>query len=133
MNRYLLDTSAFLTLRDNELGAEQVADLLYQAQEGTAQCFACFMSQMELLYRIWKDEGETEGQLAYEQCHSLPVIWVHEDKELLKKAAELKATHSISIADAWIAASALLQGATLVHKDPEFEALDCPQLILPYK
>ena len=133
MRRYVLDTSALLTLRDNEAGAEQVADLLYQAQAGEIQCYVCFMTQMELYYRVWKDSGELEGRLAYEQCQSLPVTWIHEEKDMLEKAAELKATYPISIADAWIAACAIQQGATLVHKDPEFEALDYPQLILPYK
>ncbi len=133
MKRYLLDTSAFLTLRDNEPGADQVAELLYQAQEGEVVCFACFMTQMELFYRVWKDSGELEGRLAYEQSQSLPVTWVHEDKAFLEKAAALKATCPISIADAWIAACAILQGATLVHKDPKFESVDCPQLVLPYE
>jgi predicted nucleic acid-binding protein len=39
----------------------------------------------------------------------------------------------LSVADAWIAASAVLLRATLVHKDPEFEPLDIPQHRLPYK
>jgi predicted nucleic acid-binding protein len=133
MRRYLLDTSALLALRDNEAGANQVADLLRQARTGTARCFACFMTLMELYYRVWKDEGEIEGNLAYEQCQSLPITWVHENQALLEKAAELKATHPISLADAWIAACSILQGATLVHKDPEFETLEFPQLVLPYK
>ena len=133
MKRYLLDTSALLALRDNEAGANQVADLLHQAQTGKARCFACFMTLMELYYRVWKDEGEIEGRLAYEQCQSLPITWIHENQALLEKAAELKATHSISLADAWIAACNVLQGATLVHKDPEFKELDCSQLILPNK
>ena len=91
------------------------------------------MSQMEILYRVWKNEGEQAGRLAYEQCKSLPIDWVRESPELLEKAAELKATCRVSLADAWIAASALLQGATLVHKDPEFETVQCQQLALPYK
>lgn len=132
MKRYLLDTSALLALRDNEAGANQVADLLRQAQAGTARCFACFMTLMELYYRVWKDEGEIEGRLAYEQCQSLPITWIHENQALLEKAAELKATHPISLADAWIAACSTIQGATLVHKDPEFETLEYPQLVLPY-
>ncbi len=49
MSRYLLDTSALLTLRDDEPGADVVADLLYQAQQGDVTCFASFMTQMELL------------------------------------------------------------------------------------
>jgi len=133
MSRYLLDTSAFLTLRDDEQGADEVADLLYKARQDEIQCFACFMSLMELLYRVWKDEDKQRGQLAYEQAQSLPIIWVHEDKELLEKAAEIKATQQLSLADAWIAASAIKQNAVLVHKNPEFARLECPQLVLPYK
>ncbi len=88
MKRYLLDTSALLTLRDNEAGAEQVAEFLYQAQQGKTQCFGCFMSLMEVFYRVWKDESEQEGRLAYQQCLSLPIEWIHEHRALLEKAAE---------------------------------------------
>ena len=133
MSRFLLDTSALLTLRDDEAGSDAVAALLYAAQQGQAACLASFMTQMELFYRVWKDEGEQAGRLAYAQCQSLPITWVQVDSALLEKAAELKATHSISLADSWIAATALLQGATLVHKDPELAVVDCPQQLLPYK
>lgn len=133
MNRYLLDTSALLTLRDDEVGSDQVADLLYQAQTGQADCLACFMTLMELFYRVWKDEGETHGRLAYEQCQALPLTWVHEDPSLLEKAAELKAIYTISLADAWIAAAAMLHEAQLVHKDPELTSMPCSQIVLPYK
>lgn len=133
MNRYLLDTSALLTLRDEEAGADQVADLLYQAQRGQAVCLASFITLMELFYRVWKDEGEISGRLVYEQAQSLPITWVHEDLPLLEKAAELKATYPISLADAWIGATALQENALLVHKDPEFVNIPCPQLVLPYK
>ena len=133
MSRYLLDTSALLTLRDDEPGADVVADLLYQVQQGEVTCFASFMTQMELLYRVWKDKGEKDGRLAYEQCLALPIIWVQVDSALTEKAAEIKATQSVSVADAWIAATAIMQGAILVHKDPEMAPLNCAQLALPYK
>ena len=67
-------------------------------------------------------------------CLTLPVEWVHESPKLLERAASIKASHPLSLADAWIAATALELGATLVHKDPEFESL--PALIeerLPYR
>lgn len=133
MSRYLLDTSALLTLRDNEDGADQVALILKQAQQRKAHCYGCFMSLMEVLCRVWKDENEQEGKLAYQQCLSLPIEWIHKDQALLVKAAELKACHQLSLADAWIAAAALLQNAVLVHKDPEFTVVDCRQLVLSYK
>lgn len=133
MTRYLLDTSALLSLRDNEAGAEQVAEFLYKSKNGQAQCMASFMTLMELLYRVWKDEGRTQGWLAYEQAQALPIIWIDESRPLLEKAAELKATYRVSLADAWIAASAILNEAILVHKDPEFAVLPCTQFILPPK
>jgi predicted nucleic acid-binding protein len=133
MKRYLLDTSALLSLRDDEPGAEQVALILRQAMQAKAVCYACFISGMEILYRVWKGKGEAAGRLAYQQCLALPLEWVHETQELLEKAAELKACHRVSLADAWIAAAAFLQTAVLVHKDPEFEVLkDLPQQVLPY-
>ena len=133
MKRYLLDTSALLTLRDNEPGAELVANLLSQAENNDVDCFACFITLMEILYRVWKDEDQQAGRLAYDQVLALPISWIHENQKLLKKSAMLKATHAISLADAWIAASAILEDAILVHKDPEFSTLDCSQLELPFK
>ena len=133
MKCYVFDTSAILTLRDNESGAEQVADLLYRAERGKAKVLISFISLMEVLYRVWKDEGEQEGRLAYEQVQSLPLTIMHESPALLEKAAVIKATESLSLADAWIAATAIMEEATLVHKDPEFASLHCLQMVLPLK
>ena len=119
MPAFCLDTSAILTLRDDEPGAERVAMLL----EGPDPCFSCFITRMEVLYRVWKDEGERSGRRAYEQLQSLPIQWVDQTEPLLLEASRIKALHRLSVADAWIAAAALLGRATLLHKDPEFEAI----------
>ncbi len=133
MKHYLLDTSALLTLRDGEPGADEVAEILHLAQKGEAKVSGCFITLMEVLYRVWKDEGESEGRLAYSQCLAFPIHWVHESRELLEQAAALKAQHPLSLADAWIAACAQLLGTELVHKDPELAPLQLPQLLLPLK
>ena len=91
--------------------------------EGQDPCFVCFITRMEVLDRVWKDEGETRARLAYEQLQSLPIQWVDQSEPLLLEASRIKASHSLSVADAWIAAEALISRATLVHKDPEFEAI----------
>ena len=119
MPAFCLDTSAILTLRDDEPGAERVAMVL----AGLDPCFACFITRMEVLYRVWKDEGERSGRLAYEQLQSLPIEWVDQTEPLLLEASRIKATHPLSVADAWIAAAALFSRATLLHKDPECEAI----------
>ena len=119
MSRICLDTSALLTLRDDEPGAERVAQVL----EGPIRCTACFITRMEVLYRIWKDEGERQGRLAYEQLQALPINWLEATEPLLLQASEIKAKQRLSLADAWIAAAALQSGSTLLHKDPEFQAI----------
>jgi len=133
MKRYVLDTSALLTLRDDEPGAERVAEVLYLVAKGKARCYGCFISLMEVLYRVWRDEDEASGRLAYQQCLALPVEWVRDSEALLLMAAELKALYPLSLADAWIAACARVHGAVLVHKDPEFNALPIEQEVLPLK
>ncbi|MBM5797315.1 MAG: type II toxin-antitoxin system VapC family toxin [Cyanobacteria bacterium K_Offshore_0m_m2_072] len=125
MGSVLLDTSALLTLRDNEAGAERVVQLLEaSAAAAVPSAVACFMSRMEVLYRVWKDEGERAGRLAHEQLLALPIRWVEASDALLQQAASLKACYPLSVADAWIAAAAQLEGACLVHKDPEFRAIE---------
>lgn len=120
----LLDTSALLALRDNEAGANRVADLLAASAAAPAlTAVGCFMSRMEVLYRVWKDEGERAGRLAHEQLLALPMRWVEASDGLLFQAAAVKACHPLSVADAWIAAAAQLEGACLVHKDPEFRVI----------
>lgn len=133
MKRYLLDTSALLTLRDDEAGADRVAQVLTLAMQGKAKCFACFITLMAVLYRVWRDEDQAAGQLAYQQCLALPIEWLSSNEALLLKAAEYKAHYPLSVADAWIAACASEQGAVLLHKDPEFKPLPVTQELLPLK
>jgi predicted nucleic acid-binding protein len=54
---------------------------------------------------------------------------------LCSEAATLKATHKISLADAFVAATALRVDGVLVHKDPEFGVLagKVKQQALPLK
>lgn len=131
MKRFLLDTSALLTLRDDEAGAGRVAEVLGLASSGKAKCFGCFITLMEIHYRVWRDEDKAAGQLAYRQSLALPIEWISNSESLLAKAAEFKALFPLSIADAWIAACAAEQGAVLLHKDPEFKPLPVTQELLP--
>ena len=131
--RYLLDTSALLCLRDDEPGAARVAAILEGTATGEIECCGCFMTLMEIYYRVWKDEGRDRGRRAYEDVRRLPLEWIHESPELLERAAAVKATRALSLADAWIAAAASVAGATLVHKDPEFQAIrGLKQELLPF-
>lgn len=126
--RYVLDTSALLALRDDEAGAERVHRIIDAARKRRASAYVSFMTRMELLYRIAASEEEEAATAALRLLDSLPLHWVTCEPPILLEAARLKQRGGLSVADAWIAATAVLRQAVLVHKDPEFTALpDLPQ------
>lgn len=126
--RYVLDTSALLALRDDELGAERVHRIIDAARKRRASAYVSFMTRMELLYRIAASEGEEAAAAALRLLDVLPLHWVTCEPRILVEAARIKQKGGLSVADAWIAATAVLRDAVLVHKDPEFAALpDLPQ------
>lgn len=120
-SRYVLDTSALLTLSGDEPGAEAIEALLMKSRRGETRVYLSFMSAMESGYKAYQARGEDglANLLAYLQ--QLPVTRVDVNDELISLAARMKGAYRLSVADAWILATAKQLGATLVHKDPEFE------------
>lgn len=119
--RLVLDTSALLALHGNERGSDEVERIL-RKHGGRGRVFASFMSLMEFYYVAHRRLGESEARRSYLRLKQLPIRIVESDEQLGLRAAAFKARGAISVADAWIAATAERLGASLVHKDPEFDA-----------
>lgn len=118
---FVLDTSALLALRGDESGADRVETLLSQAKKNQCRLLVSFMTRMEVLYIVWRAEGEEPARHALRLIDSFTVQWIACDANILESAARLKARGNLSVADSWIAATAIVHRATLLHKDPEFE------------
>ena len=124
----VLDTSALLALRGEEEGADKVERLLEAAKKGRGRLLVSFMTRMELLYLIRRDEGAEQAEEALRLVDSFPVDWVSCEPEILDAAATLKAKGGLSVADSWIAATAVIRSAKLVHRDPAISAMqEIPQ------
>ncbi len=123
MNCYLLDTSALFALRDNEPGADRVEEILRDAKDEKCQAYVSFMSFMELFYNVWREAGKGEAHRAFLEMKMLPMKRIETSDPVLLLAGELKAGYPLSLADSWIAATAIDLQATLIHKDPEFESI----------
>lgn len=134
-NSYVFDTSAWLTLIEDEAGADIVQGLLEKARAGEVIVLVSFMSFMEMYYITLQERDVNEAQERVRLMAALPILRVESTKALGILAAELKAAYRLSVADAWIAALARERDATLVHKDPEFEQVETvlEVLKLPYK
>jgi ribonuclease VapC len=120
---FVLDTSALLALRGDEPGADRVEALLSQGKKNQCRLLASFMTRAELLYIVWRKEGEEDARHALRLMDSFNVEWISCEPNILEIAARIKAHGRLSLADSWIGATAIAYDATLVHKDPEFEPL----------
>ena len=130
-NVFLLDTSALLALRCDEPGANRVEALLLQAKRGQCRVLVSFMTRMEILYCVWREEGVERAHEALGLVDSFAIEWVSCEPGILEIAARLKAQARLSVADSWIGATAVVHEATLIHKDPEFGRFkEIPQEVL---
>lgn len=132
---YVLDTSAWLTLIEDEAGADLVQAILEKARAGEVVVLVSFMSFMEVYYITLQERDQSEAQVRVDLMAAAPGLRVESTETLGTLAGELKAHHRLSVADAWIAALAKERNATLVHKDPEFGQVEATIqfLQLPYK
>ncbi len=129
--RYLLDTSALLTLIEDETGADRVEEVLTEDEV----CLP-WLVLLEAYYVSLQERGQAEADRRYALAKQLPatIMWGM-DEPVLLTAARLKAAYHLSLADTIIAAFAIQEKAVLLHKDPEFEALTGQVSLeaLPYK
>ena len=121
---FVLDTSAWITLEEQEPGAGEVEAILAKAWLGEAVVHACFATLTELEYIRTQERDAQQAAELLAFVRAQPVQWLHSDDALCGSAAKLKAAHKISFADAFVAATALRRDAVLVHKDPEFNGLN---------
>lgn len=119
-NLFVLDTSALLALRADETGASRVATLLQQATRRQRRVLVSFMTRMEVLYLIWRDEGEPAAMEALRLLDSFAMEWITCEPQILDVSAYIKSQGGLSVADSWIVGTASTHNATLIHKDPEF-------------
>ena len=128
---YVFDTSALLTLWNDEEGADSVEHIL----RSSTHVYVSFMSCMESRYRIWKNAGKAESDEFSRYLDLLPFKKINVTDPIFEKAIEIKATNSLSVCDSWVVATAIDTASILVHKDPEFEQVKTivKLMALPYK
>ena len=128
---YLFDTSAILTLLEDEEGAQRVETLLRREE-----VLFPVLALLETYYITLQGQTEDLADQRYALLKQLPkaILW-NVDEPTLLTAGRFKAAHRLSLADALIAAFAVQHQAILVHKDPEMAALQgaVEMEILPYK
>jgi ribonuclease VapC len=78
----------------------------------------------EVKYMLLKKAGSAAWEQAEEVLQSLPIEFHPADRALADLAAEFKARHPLSLADAFAAALAKQKKAELVTGDPDFKVAE---------
>lgn len=120
----VLDSYALLAFFRGEDAAVHVRDLLHKAATADRPLHMTEANYAEVKYMLLKKDGSGSWKQAAEILTSLPIEFHPIDRRLAEVAADLKARHKISLADAFAAALAKERKTELVTGDLEFKALE---------
>jgi ribonuclease VapC len=120
----VFDSYAVLALFFQEPGAERVKELLNEAAAAGRPILITTVNWAEVLYRVAREQGDPGVADAKRFEATMPVDVVTADLALAELAAEYKAAHTISLADAFAAALAKQKKAELITGDPAFKQVE---------
>jgi ribonuclease VapC len=121
---HVLDSFAVLALLGKEEGGKKVSTLLRQAEKEEIRLLMTWANLGELAYIVERRWGKGQLYQVLGTLEATKIEFVPVDRELALKAASIKAEHPLAYADAFAAALAAREEATLVTGDPEFEGLE---------
>lgn len=138
MSIVVFDTSAILAMLRPEEGGEVVRGLLTSALSTVngerAVIRVPFMALMETQYLLMRERSSRDVDYFLRLIEQWPAEVIESTPQWRDEAARVKASRGLSLADAWIAALALIEDAELVHKDPEYDRVPgLKALRLPYR
>lgn len=122
----VLDSWALIAFFEDEPAAEAVEELLDQANRDKHRLYMTAINWAEVYYTTMREVSREVAEEHARVIASLPIeiVGIGDDLELARQAAICKASHRISLADAFAAALAKTKKAELVTGDPEFKALE---------
>ena len=124
MKRYVLDSYALIAYGREEKGAEAVAEIIDDGLHEKVELYLSVINWGEIYYITLRNFDLKRADLFKETIARYPIIIVEANKELTLQAAQYKAYHKISYADAFAAALAKMKKAQLVTGDKEFKVLE---------
>jgi predicted nucleic acid-binding protein len=124
---YILDACALLALLNRELGKgyETVSDLLESAAQEDAVLCMSLINLVEVYYRYIQLKGVKLADTIMEQVKTLPIRFIRDiSDEVYFGTARCKARYSMSLADAFLCATAKSLDAVIVTKDKEIKTAE---------
>ncbi len=120
----ILDSFALLCLFHKEPGWDKVCDALQHLSSTGEDALLSLMNWGEFYYIVRKRVGKQKAEAALALIEQLPIEVLAVDDRLVREAAEIKADHPVSYADAFCIATALRHGGQILTGDPEYHSVE---------
>jgi predicted nucleic acid-binding protein len=120
----VLDSYALLAFFEDEPGADQLCDLLLQAEKRGERLLMSVINLGEVWYSIARGYSGETADRKLREIRQMAIEIVDADWRLTRQAAAFKAKGRIAYADCFAAALARDRKGELVTGDPEFKLLE---------
>lgn len=122
--KYIFDSYSLFSYLEGEKGAQKVSEIIKYALVDKAEILMSVINWGEIYYIVLREQGKEVASLYLKTINRYPIKIVDVDKSLTLEAANFKAFHKMSYADAFAAALAKVQKAKLVTGDKEFKSVE---------
>jgi len=122
--KIVLDTKPLIKLFAQEEGWDAVQKILSRIEAGDIEAAISVVTLTEIYYKYMKEKRADLADIRMKQLrYALYLKKLLIDEEVAVKAGDFKGKYSISVADAFIAATAYFEGSTIISDDPDFEKI----------
>lgn len=120
----ILDTKPLIKFFAQEEGWKEVKEILSRIEAGELEAGISVVTLTEIYYKYLR-EGRVDLAVARTQQlrYALYLKKLEVDEAVAVKAGEFKGKYNVSVADAFIAASAHSEDATVISDDPDFKKI----------
>ncbi|HID91294.1 TPA: PIN domain-containing protein [Candidatus Bathyarchaeota archaeon] len=122
--KVVLDTKPLIKLFAQEEGWKAVQEILFRIEAGELEAGISVVTLTEVYYKYLLEKRPDLAVARADQLRYatyLKKLVITEDAAI--KAGELRGRYGIPVADAYIAASAYLEGSVVVSDDPDFRKI----------
>jgi predicted nucleic acid-binding protein len=122
---YIFDACALIALIKNEAASDHVNGLLARAGAGEIAIYMSIVNLAEVYYGFLRERGEQVADAIMNDAADLPITVIDTiNGAVYREAARFKAAYPMSLADAFLCASAKDLSAVIVTKDGEIKAAE---------
>ena len=121
---FIFDSHALLKFFQKEKGYEKVLRLLQEIKKAGGIKYLNAINLGEIIYSTKRQFGDHKKIEVLANIERLDFTILSVSNELIFQASEYKAEYSISYADCFVLASAVMHKASVVTGDPEFKKVE---------